>query len=308
MAAVSRSMSLVDWGQVVLLSILWGGSFFFIGVAIDDFHYLAIVFSRVALAAAALLVAVRIAGLAMPFRLDWWRPLMVMSILNNVIPWTMITWGQTEIASGLAAIFNATTPLFTVVIANFFTSDEKLTPGKVFGVVLGLCGVAVMIGPDLLEGLGTALLAQLAVIAACVSYACSGVFARRLHDRPPLTLAAGQMVCSTIFMLPALLVFAPPWSQPVPGWPSVVAITCLGLFSTAFAYLLVFRIIRSAGATNFSLVTFLLPITAIILGAAFLHERLAPEAFIGMALIGLGLSAIDGRPAAALARMAGKTG
>jgi drug/metabolite transporter (DMT)-like permease len=308
MAAVSRSMSVVDWGQVVLLSILWGGSFFFIGVAIDDLHHLTIVFSRVALAAAALIVAVLLAGLTMPLKLDWWRPLMVMSILNNVIPWTMITWGQTEIASGLAAIFNATTPLFTVVIANFFTADEKLTPGKIFGVVLGFCGVSVMIGPDLLEGLGTALLAQLAVIAACVSYACSGVFARRLHDRPPLTLAAGQMVCSTLFMLPLMLVFASPWSQPIPEWPTIAAIICLGLFSTAFAYFLVFRIIRSAGATNFSLVTFLLPITAIILGAAFLGERLAPEAFIGMALIGLGLAAIDGRPAAALARVAGKAG
>jgi len=304
MAAIVRSMGLQDWAQIIVLSILWGGSFFFIGVAVTDMHPLTIVFSRVSLAAVALVVAVRLMRLPMPLRVDWWWPLAVMSILNNVIPWTMITWAQTQIPGGLAAIFNATTPFFTVIIANSFTTDEKLTTGKIAGVLIGLCGVIVMIGPSALSGLGAALFAQIAVVAACVSYGFSGVFARRLHDRPPLALAAGQMVCSTLFMIGPMLVFGRPWTTPMPGLPSVLSILGLGLFSTAVAYFLVFRILRSAGATNFSLVTFLLPVTAIILGAAFLGERLGVEAFVGMALIGLGLAAIDGRPAAAITRRA----
>jgi len=189
-----------------------------------------------------------------------------------------------------------------VVIANFFTADEKLTPGKVLGVLLGIAGVVVLIGPDVLAGLGTAILAEIAFLVASVSYAMSSVFARRFHDRPPIASAAGQMVCSTILMAPLVLAFAPPWTQTMPGWPSVVSVICLGLLSTAFGYFLVFRVIRSAGATNFSLVTFLLPLTAILLGTVFLGERLDLSAIGGMALIGLGLAAIDGRPAAALLR------
>lgn len=302
MAAVSRSMGLGDWAQIVLLSIVWGGSYFFVGVAVDSLHPFIIVFSRVAIGAAALLIAVRIAGHAMPMTVAYWRPLLGMSILNNIVPWCLITWGQTEIDSGIAAIFNATTPLFTVVIANFFTADEKFTPGKIIGVLLGIAGVVVLIGPDVLAGLGTAILAQAAILVASAAYASSHVFARRFHDRPPIASAAGQMVCSTFLMAPLVLVFSPPWALETPGWPALISVICLGLFSTAFGYILVFRVIKSAGATNFSLVTFLLPVTAIVLGTAFLGERLDASALAGMALIGLGLAAIDGRPARVLRR------
>ncbi len=226
-----------------------------------------------------------------------------MSILNNVIPWCLITWGQTEIASGLAAILNATTPLFTVVLANSFTADEKLTPGKVAGVILGIAGVVVLIGPDALAGLGAAILAQVAMLLASLSYATSSVFARRFHDRPPVASAAGQMVCSTILMLPFVLIFAPPWTQPVPGWPAIASVLCLGVLSTALGYLLVFRILGSAGATNFSLVTFLLPVTAVLLGVVGLGERLDGGMIAGTLLIGVGLSAIDGRLAAIVLRV-----
>ncbi len=308
MAAVSRSMGALDWGRILLLAVVWGGSYFFVAIALADLHPFVIVFGRVAIGAAALLVVVRLSGMRLPVEPSWWAPLAVMSLLNNVIPWILIVWGQTEIASGLAAIFNATTPLSTVVIAHYLTPDEKLTAGKVAGIALGIAGVAVLIGPGVLTGLGTAVLAQIAVLLASVSYAFSGVFARRFHDRPVNVAAAGQMVCSTIFMTPLVLIFAPPWTQGPPGWPAVAAVVCLGLFSTALGYLLVFRILRSAGATNFSLVTFLMPVTAILLGALFLGERLSPAALLGMALIGSGLAAIDGRPAAALLRLARNSG
>jgi drug/metabolite transporter (DMT)-like permease len=303
MATVSRAMGAVDWAQIVLLSVVWGGSYFFVAIAVKEVHPFVIVFSRVAIGAAILILVARLSGLRMPPTLAWWWPLAVMAILNNVFPWILITWGQTQIGSGLAAIFNAATPLFTVLIANFFTQDELLTPGKLAGVVLGLLGVLVLVGQGILSELGTGTLAEIAVLVASVSYAISGVFARRLHDRPPVALAAGQMACSTLLMLPLLVMFAPPWTQPMPGLAPIAAILCLGLFSTAFGYLLVFRVLRSAGATNFSLVTFLLPVTAIVLGAVFLDERLEPRAFAGMALIGLGLAAIDGRPGRAIMRL-----
>lgn len=302
MAAVSRSMSAADWAQIVLLSVVWGGSYFFVGVAVADMHPLSIVFWRVAIGAVLLVAAARTLGHRIPFRLDWWRPLAVMSILNNIIPWILIVWGQTTIASGLAAILNATTPFFTVLIANYFTDDEKLTPGKIAGVAIGIFGVGVLIGPGALSGLGTAVLAQIAVLLASVAYACSGVYARRFHSRPPVTVAAGQMVCSTALMLPLLLVFAPPWTQAMPSWASIGAVVCLGTFSTAFGYLLVFRILRTAGATNFSLVTFLIPVTAILLGTFVLGERLEPRVFAGMGLIAVGLATIDGRTFSALSR------
>ncbi|MEJ8571168.1 DMT family transporter [Microbaculum marinum] len=302
MTTISREMGLTDWASIVMLSILWGGSYFFVGVAVADINPFLIVFGRVAIGALVLGCAVRLAGVRMPMTVAYWRPLFMMSILNNIVPWTLITWGQTEIASGLAAILNATTPLFTVVLANRFTADEKLTPGKIAGIAIGIAGVVVLIGPDALQGLGTAILAQVAMLLASFPYAMSSVFARRFHDRPPVASAAGQMICSTVLMVPPVLAFAPPWAQAVPGPASIAAILCLGVLSTAFGYLLVFRILRSAGATNFSLVTFLLPVTAVVLGYMLLGERLDPRVFAGAGLIGLGLAAIDGRPAAMLRR------
>lgn len=306
MSSVSRSMSPVDWAQLLLLSLVWGGSYLFVGVAVKELPPPVIVFARVAIASAVLLAAARMWDIAIPLRLDWWRPLVVMSILNNIVPFNLIAWAQTEIPGGLAAIFNAATPLFTVLLAQVLTADEKMTPGKVAGVALGLVGVAVLIGPAALTGVGTAVLAQAALLAASVSYALSGIWARRFADRPPVATATGQMVASTVLMLPLMLVAAPPWTLALPGLPTIASVAALAVLSTAFGYLLVFRILRSAGATNFSLVTLLIPVTAVILGALVLDERLDARAGIGMALIGLGLAAIDGRAMRALSRAMGR--
>ena len=179
MAEVSRSMSAADWGRLLTLAFLWGGSYFFVAIAVADLNPFTIVFSRVAIGAVVLLIAVRLTGTRIPLDPAWWRPLLVMSLFNNVVPFSLIVWGQTQIASGLAAIFNATTPLFTVVIAHYLTGDEKLAPGKIVGVLLGIAGVALLIGPEALSGVGVALFAQVAILLAAVSYAYSGVFARR---------------------------------------------------------------------------------------------------------------------------------
>ncbi|HVO01553.1 MAG TPA: DMT family transporter [Candidatus Cybelea sp.] len=288
-------MSSSDWGLLIVLSILWGGSFFFAKVAVRELPPLTIVLGRVATAALALHLLVLATGRRMPAEGGLWRDFLVMGFLNNAIPFSLIFWGQKEIASGLAAILNATTPLFTVLVAHTLTPDEKATPAKLCGVALGILGVALMIGLDVAGGLGDHLMAELAVLAAALSYAFAGVFGRRFRGRPPLIVAAGQLSGSTLLILPVTLVIDRPWMLPMPGAPTIAAILGLALLSTALAYVIFFRILARAGATNLLLVTFLIPVSALFLGLTFLGERLSPHHLLGMALIGLGLAAIDGR-------------
>lgn len=304
--SIHRSMSPADWGQLLLLSVVWGGSYLFVGLAVQELPPPVIVLARVAIGGLVLVAVVRISGLKLPLTLAWWLPVAVMSVLNNIIPFNLIAWAQTEVPSGLAAIFNAATPLFTVLLAQVLTADEKMTPGKLAGVVLGLAGVAVLIGPSALAGASSDLWAQAALLIAAVSYALSGIWARRFSDRPPVATAAGQMVASTVMMIPITLALTPGWTPAMPGPATIVSVLALALLSTAFGYLLVFRIIRSAGATNLSLVTLLIPVTAVLLGVLILDERLDARAGLGMGLIALGLAAIDGRIWQRLSRALGR--
>ncbi len=289
-------MSAAQWAMLLTLSLLWGGSFFFGKVALAELPPFTVVFARVSVAAGALLLIVRAQGLRMPGRLAEWGPYFAMGALNNLIPFSLIFWGQTRIASGLASILNATTPLFTVVLAHLLTRDERLTAPRLAGVLAGVSGVAVMIGPGALAGLGAELAAQGAVLAAALSYACAGIYGRRFGGRPPLVTAAGQVTATTCLMLPVVLLADRPWTLAAPGAATWGSLLALALLCTAVAYLLYFRLLATAGATNLLLVTFLIPVSAIALGAVFLGERLAAHQFGGMALIALGLAAIDGRP------------
>jgi drug/metabolite transporter (DMT)-like permease len=289
-------MSPLEWGLLLLLSAVWGGSFFFAAVALREVGPLTVVISRVLIAAILLLAFIRLTGLRMPKEARVWAAFFGMGLLNNAIPFSLIFWGQTHIASGLASILNATTPLFTVVVAHFFTSNEKFTAGRGLGVLIGFAGVVVMIGADLLGGLGNNLLAQLAVLGAAVSYALATVYGRRFRHLPPISTAAGQVTASSIMMLPVALFVERPWTLAAPGWQTAAALIALGAICTAFAYGLYFRILRTAGSTNISLVTFLVPVSALLLGMLILGERLEPKHFLGMTLIGIGLAAIDGRP------------
>ncbi|MFM9842668.1 MAG: DMT family transporter [Dongiaceae bacterium] len=289
-------MGPLEWGLLVLLSAVWGGSFFFAAVALPEVGPLTVVASRVAIAAILLHGFILLRGMRMPADGRTWAAFVAMGLLNNAIPFSLIFWGQTHIASGLASILNATTPLFTVVIAHFLTRNEKITGGRGLGVLIGFAGVVVMIGTDLLSGLSTNLLAQLAVLGAAVAYAFATIYGRRFRLLPPICTATGQVTASTILILPVVLFVDRPWSLPMPGWQTFAALAGLGAICTAFAYGLYFRILRTAGSTNISLVTFLVPVSALLLGMVILGERLEPKHFLGMALIGIGLAAIDGRP------------
>ena len=287
-----------SWAMLLLLSILWGGSFFFIDVAVDTIGPFTLVLLRTGIAAAVLLLLLAATGRPMPFERRTLAPFLILGLLNNVVPFSLFAWGQQHIASGLASILNATSPLWAVLVAHLFTADEKATPLKLLGVAIGFSGVALMIGGDLLLDLGGAnILAQLACLAATLCYALAGVHARRFRRMgvPPITVSAGQLCASALVTLPLALIFEPPWRAAAPAAMAWAAVVALALVCTAFAYILYFRLIDKAGATNAILVTFLIPATAILLGALLLGETLALRHFLGMGLIGFGLAAIDGR-------------
>ena len=290
-------MTPIEWAMLITLSVVWGGSFFFVGVIVDDLPPMTIVFFRVFIAAIALHLFFRFTDRRIPWTMNAWLAFFGMGLLNNVVPFMLIVWGQTQIASGVASILNATTPLFTVLVAHGLTNDEKLTPLKIAGVLVGLAGVTIMIGGGaMVDGLSTGV-AQLAFIGAALSYAFASVFGRRFKkmEIDPYAVATGQVTASAALMLPIMLLVDQPWTLAVPSASSIAAMVALGFVSTAYAYILYFKILSSAGSTNASLVTFLVPVSAIFLGIAFLGEMLLPRHMLGLVLIIVGLVLVDGR-------------
>ncbi len=294
----SRPMTASEWAMLVTLAAVWGGSFFFNGVAVRELPVFTVVVCRVAFAALVLLAILRLKGEGLPREPQTWMAFFGMGLLNNVIPFLLIVWAQQHITSAVASILNASTPLFTVVFAHFLTSDEKMTRGKLIGVVIGLLGVAIMIGFNSLRNLGTNVVAEFSCLAGAVSYALAGIFGRRfrLMGVAPMTTATGQVIASSMLLVPLTFLIDRPWTQSIPSIATISALFGVATISTALAYFLYFRLLATAGATNLLLVTFLIPVSAIILGVLFLNESLLPKHVAGMALIGIGLAAIDGRP------------
>ena len=290
-------MSRADWVILLILSVLWGGSFFFIGIAIHSVPPLTLVLIRVSLASVFLWIwrLIRREPLGLVPRVV--PALFLLAILNNALPFILFAWAQRTIPSGLASILNATTPIWGVIVAHIFTHDERMSPNKIMGVLLGFAGVAVMIGADLLGQIGTNVLAQLACLGSTLSYALAGVYGRRFRALgvTPVGVATGSLSAAAVVLLPLVLLFAPPWAASPLGAQAWAALIGLAFFCTAVAYILYFKLLASAGATNSLLVTFLIPVTAILLGTFLLGEQLAPRHFAGMLLIGCGLAAIDGR-------------
>ena len=286
-----------DWLILGILALIWGGAFFFIGVAVRHVPPLTYVWLRLTIAAVGMWAYLYFKGAKLGLPASAWGSILLLALLNNALPFTLFGWGQTHIASGLASILNATTPIWGVVVAHFLTHDERMTPRKVVGVLLGFGGVATMIGPSLLSSLGTSGLAQLACVTASLSYALAAVWARRFRRQgiSPLSVTTGQLTAGALMMLPLSMVVDRPWTESFPPLTAIGAITALALLCTAFGYVLYFRLIETSGATNALLVTLLVPPVAILLGALFLAELLAPQDFLGLGLIALGLAAIDGR-------------
>lgn len=285
-----------EWVMLLSLAALWGSSFFFFKVMVAALPPFTVVLGRVGLSALILNVWLVLRRDYMPASARSWGAFMIMGLLNNVIPFTLIVFGETRIASGLASILNATTPIFTVLAAHWLTANERLTLGKIAGVVAGFAGVAVLIGPAALAGLDSGDIAgDVACLLAAVSYAFAGIYGRRFRGLDPIKVATGQITGSTLVLIPLVVFVDRPWVLPMPSvgvWGAMIGIAVL---CTVIAYILYFRILATAGATNLLLVTFLLPVSALLLGWLALGESIPPRAFGGMALIGLGLAAIDGR-------------
>ncbi len=296
--AVSETMGTTEWSLLVFLSILWGSTYFFVAVAVDFYTPFTIVLARVGIAALALNLLLIVMRIPITRSASLWRAFFIMGALNNLIPFSLMTWGQTHIPGGLTAILNASTPLFAVVVAHLFTVDEKFTVGRVVGLVIGFGGVVMMVGASALQELGSETIAQLAVVSGALSFAVAGVYGRRFQRLgvDPLVTATGQLTASTVLILPVTAVLGGPWIIAEQTIGSVASLIGLALLATAVAYIVYFRLLASAGAVNMLLVTLLLPVTAILLGVTFLGEMLAPRHIGGMGLIALGLAAMDGRP------------
>ncbi|KAB2919701.1 MAG: DMT family transporter [Hyphomicrobiaceae bacterium] len=287
-------MRTTDWLLLIALSVLWGATFFFVAVAVKDIPPFTLVLVRVSLAAVILLPLALLIGHRLPPTFAAWRRYVVLAVLNNVLPFSVMFYGQTLIASSLASVLNATTPLFTLLVARVF-ANEPLTMSKLAGVLLGIAGVAILMGPAALDADLTHLVGAGCLLLAAFSYGLSALWLRQLRDSPPLLSAGVQLFCSSLLLLPIAGTFDRFWTLPPPSLPAIAAAVGLALFSTALAYVLFFRIIASAGATNVMLVTLMVPVTATALGAVFLGEALTVNQIAGALVIASGLAVIDGR-------------
>jgi drug/metabolite transporter (DMT)-like permease len=283
-----------DWLLLVFLSVLWGATFFFIAVANPEVPPFTLVLARVAIAALVLVPFVFLLGYRLPANLPDWQPFIVQAIINNVVPFTLMVYGQQRIASGLAAVLNATTPLFTLIVARLF-AGEVLNASKVLGVLLGVGGVAVLMGPEALIANASSVIGMLCILAGALSYAFSALWMRRLRHIPPLVSSAAQLTCASILLLPMAAFLDRFWLLPQPSGPAILAVLGLAVFSTALAYIVFFRINATAGPSNVMLVTLLIPVTATALGVLVLGETLTLHQIAGALIIASGLVVIDGR-------------
>lgn len=290
-----QKLSQRSWFALLALACIWGGSFPANRQALEGVEVLSVVAFRVLGGMAVLWLYVLAKGLAVPRQPKIWGAFLVMGLLNIVIPFSLIVWGQKHVDSGLASILNASTAIFGIVVAALVFRDEKLTLRRGIGVALGFGGVVVTIGPDALTALDLTSVAQLAVLAASVSYACASSFGRAMfRGVPPQVTALGMLTCAALVMAPVALVVEgwPTFAYSAPTW---AALAYLSLVSAALAYLLYFRVMAAAGAGNLTLVTLLIVPVAVGLGALWFGETLPPQAYAGFALLALGLWVIDGR-------------
>jgi len=290
-------MRTAEWFLLVLLGVIWGGSFFFAKIAVEEVPPLTLVLFRVSLGAILLAIYIAVSGRNFPVGWIVWGAFLLMGLINNVIPFSLLFWGQTQISSGLASILNATTPIFTVIVAHLFTQDEKLNWHKLLGVVLGFAGVSVMLGAGFTDAAANPPIAMLACLGAGVSYAFAGVFGRRFARLGvgPARVALGQLTGSSLIMLPIVVLFDPPIAPLDYATSTLLSVLGLAVICTAFAYILFFRILATGGATNLSLVTLIVPASAIVLGSVFLNEQLGLYEMLGLSLIAIGLLTTDGR-------------
>ena len=287
-----------DFALLFVLSSIWGGSYMLIKVALDTVPPVTVAAGRILLAALVLAVVVRVRGERLPAGPRAWAPFVVIAVFGNVLPFSLINWGELRIDSGLAAILTGFMPLATVLLAHVFIHDERFTAAKGWGLAAGLVGLVVLVGPDALAGLGSDVLAQLSVVGAAVCYAITTVYARRLRPRSPMETATASLIVAAVLIVPAALVIETPWTL-APSVVALGAIAVLGIVGTAAASLLVYHLIATTGATFTAQINYLIPMMGVAWGVAVLGERPSAGALFALVLIlsGIGLSGRRPSPA-----------
>jgi drug/metabolite transporter (DMT)-like permease len=294
MPRASLTIDRRSWLLLLFLSVLWGGSFFFVGLALRELPPTTVALVRVSLAAVLIYPVFKFQGGALPNSLAGWMPFSVMGLLNNIIPFTLIFTGQTMISSGMASVLNATTPLFTVLVLAGF-GDEKLIARRIAGVMIGLLGVAVLRGPGIAQSENQTI-GMLLCLGGALSYGFSGLWGRRhFNGVPPVKTATCQLISSSVIMAVIAAAIDQPWHLPMPSPVTWAALAGLAGLSTALGYIVFFQILAQAGATNVMLVTLLIPVTAILLGVMVLGEPLTLREVVGALIIASALLVIDGR-------------
>ncbi len=288
-------MKLKNFLLLILLAALWGPSFLFIKVAVAEIPPLTLVLGRVALAAVLLTVFLLAQGKSLPRSRTVWRHLAVMGLVHNAIPFVLFSWGEQYIDSALASILNGTVPLFTIVLAHYFVADDRLTPAKLVGVLIGFAGLLLLITPSFVDGLQGTTSGLVAVTLACLLYGVAIVYSRNnLRGLPPLVAPAGQMIMATIYLLPLSLLVERPFSLPPLSLQALGSMLALGVFGTAVAFVVYYRLLETAPASYVSMTTYVIPVFGVILGVLVLNEQLTWHAYAGFALILLGVMIVNG--------------
>ena len=290
-----------NWGYLLFLSLLWGSSFFFYKILVAVLPPITVVLGRIGIAGIALNLWLLAKGERLPRDRATWGRFLWSGLLNNVVPFILIAWGETRISSGMTSILNAMTPIFLVPVAHMMTDDDRITPGKMMAVILGFIGVAILVGPDALAG-NNQLLGELAVAMAALTYAFGTVYTRRLRGLTPLVAATGQITGAALMLLPLSLIIERPWTYPMPSLSVWGAFVAIALANTAYAYFIYYKLLARTGATFTALCTFIIPPLAVLMGVLLLHETIAWTALVGMGVIAAGLAVNDGRLIAALRR------
>lgn len=288
-------MTARHWAMIGFVSLLWGGSFFFIGIAIREVPPFTIALSRVAGGAIVLLALAILTGHAIPRSAAAWRDYAVMGALANALPFVLIAFAQSRITGGVASVLNASTPLWTVIIAHLLTTDDKATPQRLLGVGVGIAGVATLVGPAALTGQQTGITGMAAMLVATLCYGFAALWGRRFRREPAIVTSAAQLACSAVMLTPLALAIDRPWALAMPSSVTLAALAGLALLSTALAFVIFFTVMAEAGPTNAMLVTLLVPVSATALGVLVLGEPLTLGQIEGGLLIAVSLVVIDGR-------------
>ena len=281
----------VELPLLVLLATLWGASYTFIKLGVATIPPITLIAARTAIAGVLLLAIMQWRGVRMPRDAATWRRFMFQACLNSVIPWTMIAWGERSLDAGLATILNSTSPIFTFFLTLAITRHEALTSRKLLGVAAGMAGICLIVGVQALTGLGEQLTAQLVTVLAAICYAGAAIFSRGFRDLDPMAPAAGSLLCGAVILIPASLVVDGPWTL-APSMSSLLALSGLAVFSTAFAFVIYFRLIQTLGSVGTTAQAYLRVPIGVALSVLFLGESLTPTAWIGLGCVVIGVAAM----------------